>query len=346
VTPLSFIYDAPAQRIVFAAGALTHTPDEVAALSIERALVVTTPGGGARLGETVASLLGRRAAALHPHAVIHVPRAVAEAGLAAMRASEADGIVAVGGGSAIGLAKFIARATAKPILAIPTTYSGSEVTSIWGLSDGDRKTTGRDIKVVPRTIIYDPELMRSLPSAVVAASAMNAMAHCIGGLWLPESTPVTFANLMESLRRFGQFLPRAVASEDMEARGECLVAAWLAGTVLTAGTGLNHKLAHVLGGYGLPHAQTHAILLPHTTRFNLAAGGDAPARLAEALKSGDPAASLARMLTTFGLAEGLRALGFDPARIEDAASQIAALGLKDPRPVSRSDAENLLRSAL
>jgi maleylacetate reductase len=347
VAALDFVHDAPAQRIVFAAGALTRIRDETDALHLARALVVTTPGSGTRLGEKVMSLLGDRAAGLHAGAVIHVPRRVAEAGLAALRDVNADGIVTVGGGSAIGLAKYIARETGKPIIAVPTTYSGSEVTPIWGLSEGDRKTTGRDIRVLPRTIIYDPDLMRSLPPAVVAASAMNAMAHCIAGLWQPERTPVTVANLMEALRRFDQFLPRAVASgDDVEARGECLVAAWLAGMVLTAGTGLNHKLAHVLGGYGLPHAETHAILLPHTTRFNLVAGGEAPARLAEVLRTDDPAAKLENMLKTFGLPRGLRALGFTEGRIADAAAQIAALDLKDPRPVTRADAENLLRAAL
>ncbi|MGZ5896797.1 MAG: maleylacetate reductase [Xanthobacteraceae bacterium] len=344
---LVFTYDPLPQRVVFFAGALARVTEEAERLGISRALVVATPGRGARLGERVMVLLGNRAAALHPHAVIHVPRPVAEAGLAAARSSNADGIVAVGGGSAIGLAKYIARDTGKPILAIPTTYSGSEVTSIWGMSEGERKTTGRDAKVLPRTVIYDPELTYALPAAVIAASAMDTMAHCVSGLWLADRTPVTVANATEAMRRFGAFLPRAVANgHDIEARGECLIASWLAGTVLTAGTGLNHKLAHVLGGYGLPHAETHAVLLPHTTRFNLAAGGDVPVRLSEALHDNDPAGRLERMLAPFGIAKSLRQFGFDANKISDAASQIAALNLKDPRPVSQSDAENLLRAAL
>src|SRR5215468_7588930 len=261
---LSFVHDAPAQRVVLGFGAIARVADEAARLGIAHALVIATPGSGARLGARVVDLLGARAAGLHAEAVIHVPRAVAEAGLAAATNTKADGLIAVGGGSAIGLAKIIARDLSLPILALPTTYSGSEATPIWGTSEGERKTTGRDTKVLPRTVIYDPALTLDLPAAITAASAMNAIAHCVEGLWLPERTPVTVAYATEAMRRFGTHLPRAVANgADVDARGECLIAAWLAGAVLTGGTGLHHKLAHVLGGYGLPHAETHAIILPH-----------------------------------------------------------------------------------
>src|SRR5215831_16285282 len=332
---LSFIHDSPPQRVVFGAGRIASVADEAARLGLSRALVIATPGSGARLGARVAELLGSRSAGLHVQAVIHVPRAVAEAGLAAAQTARADGLVAAGGGSAIGLAKIIARDTALPVIALPTTYSGSEATPIWGTSEGERKTTGRDAKVLPRTIVYDPELTFALPPAVTAASAMNAIAHCVEGLWVAERTPVTVAYATEAMRRFGSHLPRAVANgSDLEARAECLIGAWLAGTVLTGGTGLHHKLAHVLGGYGLPHAETHAIILPHVARFNLAEAPDAHARLADALGSGDPADALARMVQGFPIPQRLRDVGFKENKIDDAAAQVAALGIKHPRPVS------------
>src|SRR5215472_7225186 len=225
---LSFIHDSPPQRVVFGAGRIASVADEAARLGLSRALVIATPGSGARLGAGVAELLGGRSAGLHAQAVIHVPRGVAEAGLAAAKTARADGLVAAGGGSAIGLAKIIARDTGLPILALPTTYSGSEATPIWGTSEGERKTTGRDQKVAPRTIIYDPELTYALPPAVTAASAMNAIAHCVEGLWAVERTPVTVAYATEAMRRFGAHLPRAVANgTEAESRAECLVAAWL-----------------------------------------------------------------------------------------------------------------------
>lgn len=345
--PPSFIHDAPAQRVVFGAGGIARIDDEVARLGIARALVIATPGSGARLGARVADLLGARSAGVHAEAVIHVPRAVAEAGLASAKGARADGLVAAGGGSAIGLAKIIARGTALPIVALPTTYSGSEATPIWGTSEGERKTTGRDTKVLPRTVIYDPELTHALPAAVTAASAMNAIAHCVEGLWAPERTPVTVAYATEAMRRFGAHLPRAVANgADAEARGECLVAAWLAGTVLTGGTGLHHKLAHVLGGYGLPHAETHAIILPHVARFNLAAALDARGRLADALGAVDPAEALARMVKGFPIPQRLSDVGFLESKIDDAAGQVAALAIKEPRAVWAEDARAILRAAL
>jgi maleylacetate reductase len=341
----SFVHDIQPQRVVFGPGAITGIADEAARLGMSRALVIATPGSGARLGGRIVDSLGGRAAGLHAQAMIHVPKPVAEAGLAAARVAGADGLVAAGGGAAIGLAKIIARDLALPILAVPTTYSGSEATPIWGMSDGERKFTGKDTKVLPRTVLYDPELTFALPPAVSAASAMNAIAHCVEGLWVPDRTPFLIALATDAARRFGRNLPRVVSDgADREARGECLIAAWLAGVVLCAGTGLQHKLAHVLGGLGLPHAETHAIILPHVTRFNLAAAPDARARLAPALGD-DPAEGLADMLRGFPIPQTLSAVGFDRAKTDFVADEIARLAISVPRKVGSDDVRALLAAA-
>jgi maleylacetate reductase len=343
----SFTHDVPPQRVVFGPGAVTRVGEEAERLGLSRVLVVATPGSGARLGASIVELLGKRAAALHARAVIHVPKPVAEAGLAAARDAKADGLIAVGGGSAIGLAKIIARDTARPIIAVPTTYSGSEATSIFGITEGERKATGRDIKVLPRTIIYDPELTLGLPAAVSAASGMNAIAHCVESFWADGRTPVTLALASESMRRFAKNLPAVVADgADRQARGECLIAAWLAGSVLSVSNGLQHKLAHVLGGLGLPHAETHAIILPHVTRFNLAAAPDASARLAQALGSGDPADALGQMLAQFPIPQRLREVGFEAGKIDFVTGEIAAQAIHSPRSVAAGDVRGLLAAAL
>jgi len=344
--PTPFTHDAPPQRVVFAPGAVSQIGEEAARLEFERALVIATPGSGERLGARIVEELGARAAGLHAQAVIHVPVAVAAAGIAAARAANADGLVAAGGGSAIGLAKAIARETGLATIAVPTTYSGSEVTAVLGTTDGDRKVTVRDERVRARTIIYDPDLTLGLPPAVTAASGMNALAHCVEALWVEGRSPVTEAVAVEAVRRFADNLPRAVKDgRDRHARGECLAAAWLAGLSLAAGSALHHKLAHVLGGYGLPHAETHAILLPHTTRFNLAAAALARARLADALRASDPAASLAAMLAAFPMPQRLRDVGLDEKRIGDAAGEVAALAIAVPRAVSAEDARAILAAA-
>jgi maleylacetate reductase len=341
-----FTHDVPPQRVVFAAGALARVGEEAERLKFARALVVATPGSGARLGEKVVELLGSRAAALHAHAVIHVPKTVAEAGLAAARDAKADGLIAVGGGAAIGLAKAIARETALPILAVPTTYSGSEATPIFGMTDGERKITGRDAKVLPRTILYDPDLTFGLPAAVSAASGMNAIAHCVEAFWVEGRTPVTVGLASEAMRRFAQSLPAVVADgADAAARAQCLIASWLAGTVLCAGAALQHKFAHVLGGLGLPHAEAHAIILPHVTRFNLESAPDAKARLQEALGGGDPADALAAMLAKFPIAQRLRDIGFHTGKMDFVADEVAAGSITAPRPVTAADVRGLLEAA-
>ena len=343
---ISFTHDVSPQRVVFAAGALARVDEEAERLGLSRVLVVATPGSGARLGEKVVEILAARSVGLHARAVIHVPKVVAEAGLAAARAANADGLVAAGGGSAIGLAKAIARETGLPIIAIPTTYSGSEATSIFGITDGARKVTGRDAKVMPRTIIYDPELTLGLPASVSAASGMNAIAHCVESFWADGRTPVTLALASEAMRRFAKSLPAVVANgADRDARGECLVAGWLSGTVLSVSNGLQHKLAHVLGGLGLPHAEAHAIILPHVTRFNLAAAPEAKARLAEALGSDDPAAAIANMLKQFPIPQRLRDIGFDAGKMDFVAGEIAAQSIKSPRPVAVADVREVLAGA-
>ncbi|MBI4275536.1 MAG: maleylacetate reductase [Rhizobiales bacterium] len=342
----AFIHDVPPQRVVFASGASGRVGEEADRLGLKRALVVATPGSGARLGARLADLLGSRAVGLHAKAVIHVPRDVAEAGVAAARELKADGIVSAGGGSAIGLAKAIARETGLPIIAVPTTYSGSEATPILGMTDGERKVTVRDNRIVPRTILYDPDLTLALPVAVSAASGMNGIAHCVEALWIAERTPVTEALATDALRRFAKFLPRVVADgADRQAREQCLVAAWLAGVVLCAGTALHHKLAHVLGGLGMPHAETHAIILPHVARFNLAAAPESRERLALALSASDPAAALEKMLHGLPIPQKLREVGFDQGKIGLVAEEAAKLVIVDPRKAGTEDIRAVLTNA-
>ena len=339
----SFVHDLPGQRVVFAPGAVTRVGDEAERLGLTRALVIATPGSGARLGSRLLEILGSRAAGLHAQAVLHVPKPVAEAGVAAARG--ADGLIAAGGGAAIGLAKIIARDLGLPIIAVPSTYSGSEATAIWGLSDGERKFTGKDARVLPRTIVYDPELTLALPASVSAASGMNAIAHCVEALWVPDRTPFLMALASDALHRFALHLPRVVArGADLNARAQCLVAAWLAGLVLASGTALQHKLAHVLGGLGLPHAETHAIILPHVIRFNLVAAEEARVRLAAAL-GGEGADRLAAMLRGFPIPQRLSEVGFDRRKTDFVAQEIAAMGISVPRKVSAEDVRTLLAAA-
>ncbi|MGH2542581.1 MAG: iron-containing alcohol dehydrogenase, partial [Ardenticatenaceae bacterium] len=177
-------------RIIFGAGSLDQLPEEVARLGAQRLLVLSTSGQRA-LAEQVAGRLGERVAGVYAGAVMHVPLKVAEAARAEARRVRADACVAVGGGSTIGLAKAIALESALPIVAVPTTYAGSEMTPIWGITEDSVKRTGRDRRAQPRTVLYDPILTLTLPPSIAGPSGINALAHCVEALYAPDANPLT-----------------------------------------------------------------------------------------------------------------------------------------------------------
>jgi maleylacetate reductase len=188
-----FVFTSHPQRVVFGAGALGRLGAEVELLGARRALILATPEqqGDAR---RIAQLLGERAAGIFDQAVMHVPIEVARAARALARSLDADCAIAIGGGSTTGLGKAIALESELPILAIPTTYAGSEMTPIYGITEAGLKKTGRDPRVLPKTVIYDPELSASLPLALSVSSGINAIAHAAEGLQEIVATPIRAGN--------------------------------------------------------------------------------------------------------------------------------------------------------
>ncbi|MCU1610104.1 MAG: Maleylacetate reductase [Pseudonocardiales bacterium] len=230
----------------------------------------------------------------------------------------------------------------------PTTYAGSEMTPIWGVTDGGRKTTGRDPTVLPATVVYDPALTTSLPADISAASGMNALAHLVEGLYAPDASPVTAVLAEEGIRALADALPRVVvAPGDLDARACALYGAWLAGWVLgTAGMGLHHKICHVLGGaYNLPHAGTHSAVLPFVTAYNAPAAPAAMVRAARALGAQDPARALWKLAERIGAPTSLAQVGLDSGRIPEAARLVVETSPVNPRPVDRAAVDELLRAA-
>ncbi|MGA8518585.1 MAG: maleylacetate reductase [Pseudonocardiaceae bacterium] len=341
------MHDVPASRIVFGAGRIRQVPDEVERLGAQRVLLIA----GSRqknCADELAAALGPRMVDRIGEVVMHVPAALATAASERTERSGADLLVCLGGGSAIGLAKAVALRTRLPILAVPTTYAGSEMTPIWGLTDGGRKTTGRDRIVLPATVVYDPALTASLPTDISAASGMNALAHLVEGLYAPDASPVTAVLAEEGIRALADALPRVVvAPRDLDARADALYGAWLAGWVLgTAGMGLHHKICHVLGGtYNLPHAGTHSAVLPFVTAYNAPAAPAAMLRAARALGAQDPARALWELAERIGAPTSLAQVGFDPGRIPGAARLVVETPPANPRPVDRAAVDELLRAA-
>lgn len=351
-------------RVVFGAGRIAALTDEVDRLGLRNVLILCSPRQRA-LGERVASLLPGRVAGVFAEARMHVPIDTAAGGEAETRKLGADGCVSVGGGSAVGLGKAIALATGVPTVCVPTTYSGSEMTPVWGLTDGNGKATGRDPVVLPRTVIYDPELTFVLPADVSATSGMNAIAHAVEALYAPDGSPMTALMAQESVRCLAAALPGVVADPyALEPRTLALRGAWLAGACLGATTmSLHHKICHALGGlFDLPHAATHAVVLPHVAAFNLPAAPEAEAALARALhplalRTGTPqppgthrppdsACALAALVSDLGIPPSLAALGLREQDLPTAADAVLAKPYANPRPVTRDGLLAVLGSAL
>ncbi len=283
-----FVYEGLPLRVIFGPGRLAEAPEAVRGLGCKRALVLTTRGRRPA-GERLAEALGGHAAGIFADATMHTPVDVTERALKAFAELGADCTVALGGGSATGLGKALALRTDAPQIVIPTTYSGSEVTPNLGQTKDGVKTNTRDRRILPEIVIYDVELTLSLPPSVSAASGMNAIAHAVEALYAQNRNPVTVLMAEEGLAALAAALPAIMAApRDLAARTRAQYGAWLCGMCLgSSAMALHHKLCHVLGGtFDLPHAETHAILLPHATAYNAEAAPDAMARIARALERG------------------------------------------------------------
>jgi maleylacetate reductase len=347
---LSFTYSAWPGRVVFAEGALAKLSEEVRRLGLRRVALIVTPSKKEQ-GSALAIELGERCVAIHAKAVVHVPIEAASQARNELRRMNADGIVALGGGSAIGLAKAVALELDLPIIAVPTTYAGSEMTPIWGITEGGMKRTGRDARVLPRTVIYDPSLLLGLTPDVTAPSGINALAHCVEALYALDANPLIAAMAEEGLRRMARSLPTAVRHPgDLPARAETLCAAWLAGTCLGAvAMALHHKLCHSLGGsFNLPHGEVHAAILPHAAAYNERAAPEAMARIARALGAaegvGAPAA-LFDLAQSCGAKMRLADIGMREADLDRATEIALAEPYPNPRPLDFIGIRKLLGDA-
>jgi maleylacetate reductase len=342
-----FTYDALPGRVIFGIGAIERVPAEVVLLGAERVLLIAGEHEREVAGRLARSL-GRRLVGTLDDVRAHVPSDLAASARGTAGELGADLLITLGGGSTTGLGKAIALERGTPILAIPTTYAGSEMTPIWGLTEANRKTTGRDMRVLPRVVVYDPILTLSLPPRLSAASGMNAMAHCVEAGYAEGGSPVVRAMALEGICALAGALPAVLDHPgDIEVRSELLYAAYLAGSSLAAaGSGLHHKICHVLGGaFDLPHAETHALILPHAVAFNAPAMPEAMDRIARALGVDDPAAGLFDLDVALGLPTRLAEIGMREADLDEAATLIADHVQDNPRPVDAPSIRRLLDDA-
>lgn len=376
----SFVFNNPrVERIVSGPGSIAKLPEETERLGGTRALLVISPSvAKTLLLERIKSGLGGKCVAVFDEVKPHSPTDSIVKAVERAREARIDVLVSVGGGSAIDSAKGVAALLAEggslprygvrfappdkkeippmpapklPHIAIPTTLSGGEYSYSAGVTEGGKKYIVADPKLAPRTVLLDPEAAATAPGRLLAASGMNALAHCVEAIYSTETQPLTDAYCLRAVGLIARYLPRAVAnSRDLEALSYVQVAACLSGMgVYSAWTGIHHAVVHVIGGrYKAPHAEIHALMLPYAMRWNLDATVDAHARMAREIGiEGRDEKSLAAAVPEhvfalnqrMGLPLRLRELGVP----RDGLRQLAGDALNDysihtnPKPVTAAE---------
>ncbi len=333
-----FIYSALPTRVIFGRGKISEVALEAKRLGVNRPLVITT----AQQANSGASIVKATGGYAFAGAAMHTPVSITEQAVAILKEQGCDGTIALGGGSSTGLGKAIALRTDLPQLVIPTSYAGSEMTNILGETSGGTKTTKRDAKIQPETVIYDPDLLDTLPGKFAATSGMNAIAHAVEGFYAVDGNPIISLMAEEGIRALASALPKGKAGHE-----EALYGAWLCGTVLgSAAMALHHKLCHVLGGtFDLPHAETHTVILPHATSYNAAGSPDAMMRIKRALGSASAAGGLYDLAKRLHAPITLKELGLTEQGLDKAADIAAANPYSNPSPITREGIRKLLDDA-
>jgi alcohol dehydrogenase class IV len=324
--------------VVFGRGRFAEAAAEAKRLGIKRPLVITTR----HQAGSVSALVRETGGVGFANAAMHTPVTVTQDAMDVVKTEGCDGTIALGGGSSTGLGKAIAFRTDLPQLVIPTSYAGSEMTNILGETADGAKVTKRDPKIQPETVIYDPDLLATLPDTFAATSGMNAIAHAVEGLYAVDGNPVVSLMAEEGIRALTTALPKGKQGHD-----EALYGAWLCGAVLgSVAMALHHKLCHVLGGsFDLPHAETHTVILPHATAYNANGSRDAMARITRALATGGAASGLFDLAQRLGAPLTLKELGMPEEGLDKAADMAVAAPYPNPTPLERNALRQLLQNA-
>ena len=339
-------------RAIFGAGKIATLKEEIEALGAKRALFCCSPGRTETV-EKLAASLGSLSVGISDRALPFSPIEAVLEGRSTARDLGADCLVSYGGGNAVGFAKTIALELGIPIIAIPTTLSGSETTALQGIIKDGKRVQNASPRMQARTLIYDPELTAGVPLSVLIPSGMNSMAHAVGAMVADNGNPVSRLCAQEGISVMSRAL-RQIAEDpnDMEARTSAFYGAWLSANTLKlapGGVNVHLKLCHVLGGgFGLPHAEVHTVILPHSTAYNRDAVPEAMRGISSALgsESGDTACSLYDLECDIGAPTSLRDVGLPEDALDNVAEQVATDAYySNPRPIEREGIRALLDNA-
>ncbi|KAL7622533.1 hypothetical protein AAE478_008040 [Parahypoxylon ruwenzoriense] len=346
----SFEYNASPARIVFGSGTIKKIPEELSRAKVSEPFLLSTPQQVSHV-ELLKDILGDVVSGVFTEATMHTPVEVTARALEQLRSSGADSIISIGGGSTVGLGKALSIRTGLFHLTVPTTYAGSEVTPILGETDGGKKTTRSDPKILPSVVVYDVDLTMTLPVGLTATSGVNAIAHAVEALYARNTNPIINLLAQEGTKALASSLPVLISEpSSLAARSSALYGAWLCGTCLgSVGMSIHHKLCHTLGGsFNLPHSETHTIVLPHALSYNAPKVPAAMEALAAALpgSEGDATRGLNILLQKLKVERGLKALGMQESDIDKAADIAVSNPYWNPRPIERGPIRELIRRAL
>ncbi|MEK1899097.1 MAG: maleylacetate reductase [Rhizobium sp.] len=342
-----FVYTGNPGRVIFGSGTISRLAEEADRLGARRLLVLSTPEQESQ-AQDIAAHLGTRVAGMYSKATMHTPTNVTADAMRQVEALRADGLVAIGGGSTTGLGKAIAYRTDLAQIVVPTTYAGSEATPILGETEGGRKVTRSDPRILPEIIVYDVDLTLSLPVSMSVTSGMNAVAHAVEALYAREANPIISMMALEGINAIVRALPGISQNPgDRMSRSDALYGAWLCGICLgSVGMALHHKLCHTLGGmFNLPHAAMHTVVLPHAIAYNASAAPAAMDMLGGKLGAADPAQALFDLSRRLGATMSLQELGMPQGSVGAAVEQAMSNAYWNPRTLEKEGLTNLLERA-
>ncbi|KAL1409408.1 hypothetical protein Q8F55_003391 [Vanrija albida] len=346
-----FVFEAHIPRTIFGQGTLKQVAAEIERLNCKRVLLITQDNERQlALAHQVRDIIGEaNVAGICADAVMHTPEEVTTKALAYAQSIKADGLVSLGGGSTVGLAKALAVRTGWPHVAVPTTYAGSEATPVLGETVNGLKTTRSDPKILPNTIVYDVDLTLSMPAFLTFPSGINALAHCVEALYSATINPIIEGVGLSGISQLWRALLKIKdVPEDVDARADALGGAWAAGVCLAhVGMGLHHKLCHTLGGsFGLPHAETHTVVLPHAMGYNYSAAKDAMGKIEHAIGTSEKAPqAFWDFEKKLGTPTSLKELGLKKEDLAKAADIASKAQYPNPAPLDREKLLRLLENA-
>ncbi len=345
---MNFIYQSFPDKIYFGEGQLEKITDIVKELGGTRLFVIAA-NRAMPIVDKLAASIGQTNVFHFSKTIQHVPNEVVEEAVNLALENRSDLVIAIGGGSAIGLAKGMALQNRLPILAVPTTYAGSEMTNIYGISSAGMKNVGRDMVVLPKSVIYDPSLTAGLPLLLAATSSMNAMAHLIEALYAHDSNPVTYHLSLTGIEFLKEGMEKLIAEKSLKDANSLLqFGSYLAGKALCeVAMSLHHKTAHVLGGsFNMDHSKVHTVLLPYVLKCQMPGlSASLISDLQTVLDDKKPANKLKSMAEDMGAATSLKTIGFEEKNIPGAVNILSAAKYPNPVPVNEKLYQTLLKMA-